>query len=100
MIPQRNISLSSNRLADDGSHRIPEAVLERDYCLAWFLATLSGSPLKAILAFKGGTALQRCYLDDYRVIGIDEDLSFYEESGEGPNVAKVREAFKKEVMKI
>lgn len=30
MIPQRNISLLSNRLAEDGSRRIPEAVLERD----------------------------------------------------------------------
>lgn len=73
MIPQRNISLLSNRLAEDGSRRIPEAVLERDYCLAWFLATLSGSPLKAILAFKGGTALKRCYFDDYR---FSEDLDF------------------------
>lgn len=73
MIPQRNISLLSNRLAADGSRRIPEAVLERDYCLAWFLARLSGSPLKAILAFKGGTALKRCYFDDYR---FSEDLDF------------------------
>lgn len=73
MIPQRNISLLSNRLAKDGGRRIPEAVLERDYCLAWFLATLSGSPLKAILAFKGGTALKRCYFDDYR---FSEDLDF------------------------
>ncbi len=73
MIPQRNISLLSNRLAEDGSRRIPEAVLERDYCLAWFLATLSGSPLKAMLAFKGGTALKRCYFDDYR---FSEDLDF------------------------
>src|SRR5271163_4515580 len=73
MIPQRNISRLSNRLAEDGSRRIPEAVLERDYCLAWFLATLSGSPLNAILAFKGGTALKRCYFDDYR---FSEDLDF------------------------
>ncbi len=27
-----------------------------------------------------------------RVVGIDEDLSFYEGAGEGPNVAKVKEA--------
>jgi hypothetical protein len=27
-----------------------------------------------------------------RLVGIDEDLSFYEGAGEGPNVAKVREA--------
>ncbi|HEY4149442.1 MAG TPA: VOC family protein [Chitinophagaceae bacterium] len=30
-----------------------------------------------------------------RLVGIDEDLSFYEGGGEGPNVAKVKEAVKK-----
>jgi predicted nucleotidyltransferase component of viral defense system len=73
MIPQRNISLLSNRLAAAGGNRIPDAVLERDYCLAWFLAMLSLSPLKPILAFKGGTALKRCYFADYR---FSEDLDF------------------------
>lgn len=73
MIPQRNISLLSNRLAGEGGHRIPEAVLERDYCLAWFLVMLSRSPLRAILVFKGGTALKRCYFGDYR---FSEDLDF------------------------
>lgn len=73
MIPQRNISLLSNRLAATGGRRIPEAVLERDYCLAWFLVGLSSSPLRDILAFKGGTALKRCYFGDYR---FSEDLDF------------------------
>ena len=73
MIPQRNISLLSNRLANKGGRRIPEAVLERDYCLAWFLVGLSRSPLRDILAFKGGTALKRCYLGDYR-FSEEEDL--------------------------
>ena len=36
MIPPRNLSLLSNRLAGAG-RRIPETILERDYCLAWFL---------------------------------------------------------------
>ncbi len=31
-----------------------------------------------------------------RLVGIDEDLSFYEGAGEGPNVAKVKEALRKE----
>jgi hypothetical protein len=31
MIPQRSISLLSNRFAREGGRRIPEAVLERDY---------------------------------------------------------------------
>ena len=30
-----------------------------------------------------------------RLVGVDEDLSFYEGAGEGPNVAKVKEALKK-----
>lgn len=73
MIPQRNLSLLSNRLAATGGRRIPEAVLERDYCLAWFLVGLSRSDLKSVLAFKGGTALKRCYFGDYR---FSEDLDF------------------------
>jgi catechol 2,3-dioxygenase-like lactoylglutathione lyase family enzyme len=30
-----------------------------------------------------------------RLVGIDEDLSFYEGAGEGPNVGKVKEVLKK-----
>ena len=63
----------SNRLATDGGRRIREDVLERDYCLAWFLAALSQSDLKNVLGFKGGTALKRCYFCDYR---FSEDLDF------------------------
>jgi len=73
MIPQRNISLLSNRLAAEGGHRIHESVLERDYCLAWFLCALAESGLKPMLGFKGGTALKRCYFGDYR---FSEDLDF------------------------
>lgn len=73
MIPQRNLSLLSNRLARLGGRRIPEAILERDYCLAWFLVGLSRSPLREQLVFKGGTALKRCYFGDYR---FSEDLDF------------------------
>jgi predicted nucleotidyltransferase component of viral defense system len=73
MIPQRNLSLLANRLRESGGRRIPEAVLERDYCLAWFLIALSRTPLRERLAFKGGTALKRCYFGDYR---FSEDLDF------------------------
>ncbi|WP_045217650.1 nucleotidyl transferase AbiEii/AbiGii toxin family protein [Desulfonatronovibrio magnus] len=73
MIPQRNISLLANRLAGKGKRRIPEAVLELDYCLAWFLIGLSRSSLDENLIFKGGTALKRCYFHDYR---FSEDLDF------------------------
>jgi uncharacterized protein len=73
LIPQRNISLLSNRLAAAGGLRIREDVLERDYCLAWFLTALCQSDLKPVLAFKGGTALKRCHYPDYR---FSEDLDF------------------------
>jgi predicted nucleotidyltransferase component of viral defense system len=73
MIPQRNLSLLSNRLAREGGRRIPEAVLERDYCLSWFLVGLSKTSLTDILAFKGGTAIKKCYVPDYR---FSEDLDF------------------------
>jgi len=74
MIPQRNISLLSNRLfKEHGGRRVPESVLERDYCLAWFLVGLSRSPLQERLIFKGGTAMKRCHFSDYR---FSEDLDF------------------------
>jgi catechol 2,3-dioxygenase-like lactoylglutathione lyase family enzyme len=34
-----------------------------------------------------------------RLVGIDEDLSFYEGAGAGPDMTKVKEAIKKEAMK-
>jgi predicted nucleotidyltransferase component of viral defense system len=73
MIPQRKISLLSNRLAGAGGLRIREDVLERDYCLAWLLNAISESDLKPALGFKGGTALKRCYFAEYR---FSEDLDF------------------------
>ena len=73
MIPQRDLSLLSNRLAREGGRRIPEAVLEKDYCLSWFLVGMSATPLKDILVFKGGTAIKKCYIPDYR---FSEDLDF------------------------
>ena len=73
MIPARHLSLLANRLAKAGSRRLHEAVLERDYCLAWFLVALSRTPLRERLAFKGGTAIKRCYFGDYR---FSEDLDF------------------------
>ncbi len=47
MIPQRNISMISNTLVTAGGRRIPEAVIERDYVLAWFLTGLAGHALQA-----------------------------------------------------
>lgn len=53
---------------------IPWEVLERDYMLSWVLAGISQAPaLRDNLAFKGGTALRKCYFADYR---FSEDLDF------------------------
>jgi predicted nucleotidyltransferase component of viral defense system len=73
LIPQSNLSRLANRLARAGGRRIPESILERDYCLSWFLAGLSQSPVRDRLIFKGGTALKKCYFPDYR---FSEDLDF------------------------
>ena len=73
MIPQRNISLIANTLTNETGQRIPEAVIERDYVLAWFLSGLAEHPLRDVLAFKGGTALRRCWIEGYR---FSEDLDF------------------------
>jgi len=78
LIPQRNLSRLANRLARAGGRRIPESVLERDYCLSWFLAGLSQSRVRHRLIFKGGTALKKCYFPDYR-FSEDMDFTFAEE---------------------
>ena len=53
---------------------IPWEVLERDYVLSWVLVGISQTPtLRDTLAFKGGTALRKCYFEDYR---FSEDLDF------------------------
>lgn len=74
MIPQSHISKLSNRLLkEQGGRRIPENILERDYCIAWFLVGLARTPLRNKIAFKGGTALRRCHFNEYR---FSEDLDF------------------------
>ena len=73
MIPQRHLSLIANELKAANGRRIPEAVIERDYCLAWFLTGLASHSLRDVLAFKGGTALRRRHSGDYR---FSEDLDF------------------------
>lgn len=87
MIPQRNLSLLANRLAKEGGRRIPESVLERDYCLAWLLEELAGADLRAALSFKGGTALKRCYFSDYR---FSEDLDFTLTAQVSPDELRMR----------
>jgi len=73
MIPRRNISLIANDIATVSGRRIPEAIIERDYVLAWFLTSMADHPMRERLAFKGGTALRRCWFEGYR---FSEDMDF------------------------
>ena len=73
MIEQKKISQISNRTQQNGGKKVPEAVIERDYCLSWFLFGLAQLDFKSKIIFKGGTALRRCHYEDYR---FSEDLDF------------------------
>ncbi len=73
MIDQKKISQISNKTQVNGGKKVPESVIERDYCLSWFLFGLAQLDFKNKLIFKGGTALRRCHYQDYR---FSEDLDF------------------------
>lgn len=74
MIPQRDLSLISNSLLKErGGRRIPDQTIELDYVLGWFLCEMSEHSFSSSLAFKGRTALRRCYFGEYR---FSEDLDF------------------------
>lgn len=74
MIQQRDLSIISNALLKErGGRRIPDQTIELDYALGWFLSELAQHPFNENLAFKGGTALRRCHIGEYR---FSEDLDF------------------------
>ena len=55
-------------------NNIREDIIEKDYCLGWVIWGISSNEeLKNNLAFKGGTALKKCFFDTYR---FSEDLDF------------------------
>ena len=57
-----------------GQLSVDVTILEKDYCLGWFLKGLSeNSVLHENLAFKGATAIKKAYFPDYR---FSEDLDF------------------------
>lgn len=53
--------------------KYPLHIAEKDYFLALVMQIVSQSFLRDILVFKGGTAVNHCYLDQYR---FSEDLDF------------------------
>lgn len=56
-----------------GKTGISDKTIEKDYVLTWILIGLSNSGLRDNLIFKGGTALRKIYIKDYR---YSEDLDF------------------------
>ena len=51
-----------------------EAIIEKDYVIGWLLWGLGSDPdIKNSWAFKGGTALKKCYIETWR---FSEDLDF------------------------
>jgi predicted nucleotidyltransferase component of viral defense system len=60
-------------LKEAGLAGVDAQVIERDYVLSWMLIAIAESELAPRMAFKGGTALKRVYLPDYR---FSEDLDF------------------------
>jgi predicted nucleotidyltransferase component of viral defense system len=48
--------------------------IEKDYVIGWILSGISRNDyLSSVLAFKGGTAIRKFYVNDYR---LSEDLDF------------------------
>lgn len=56
-----------------GAWQIAPEVVEKDYCLSWFLYGMVQSPLHEVLVLKGGTALRKGYFPEYR---FSEDLDY------------------------
>ena len=65
MIRSAEISKLAHRLG------LGDKTIEKDYVLTWVLLAITTSPLNDLLAFKGGTAIKKIYVPDYR---FSEDL--------------------------
>jgi len=69
----------------------PWEIIERDYLPSWFLAGIgSSTSLRHTLAFKGGTALKKCFFGEYR---FSEDLDFSALDG-APHAESLEEALR------
>ena len=67
MIHSSEISKSAHKLG------LGDRTIEKDYVLTWVLHAIANSPLREQMAFKGGTALKKIYIPEYR---FSEDLDF------------------------
>jgi predicted nucleotidyltransferase component of viral defense system len=97
MIAQRELSLISNDLLKRlGGRRVPDQTIELDYALGWFLCEMSSHSIGKSLAFKGGTALRRCHIGEYR---FSEDLDFTL-TAEDPGFDAIKIAFEEIAAKV
>ena len=79
-----------NKVATE--NKVNDRQIEKDYILSWVLFAISKNEiLSSALVFKGGTALKKAYIDDYR---FSEDLDFTLIE-EGINNDQIKEEFKK-----
>ncbi len=67
MIHSSEISKSAHKLG------LGDRTIEKDYVLTWVLHAIANSPLRSQMAFKGGTAIKKMYIPEYR---FSEDLDF------------------------
>jgi len=67
MIHHAEISKLAHRLG------LGDKTIEKDYVLTWVLHAIAGSSSRGLLAIKGGTAIKKMYVPDYR---FSEDLDF------------------------
>ncbi len=72
MIEQRNLFILQSKLTVEGKS-IPVKTLEKDYILTWILVALAGQTMENLCVFKGGTALKKIFIKNYR---FSEDLDF------------------------
>jgi predicted nucleotidyltransferase component of viral defense system len=72
MIEQRNLFRLQSKLTVKAKS-IPVKTLEKDYILTWILVALADQDMENIFVFKGGTALKKFYIKNYR---FSEDLDF------------------------
>jgi len=72
MIESKDLFSIQNALSSKDKS-IPVTTTETDYILLWLLVGIAKSEMNNILTFKGGTALKKFYLSNYR---FSEDLDF------------------------
>jgi predicted nucleotidyltransferase component of viral defense system len=83
------ISRSQLEIINRKTLRYPLHIAEKDYFLALAMQIIYSSALGKILIFKGGTAINHCYLDQYR---FSEDLDF-SSNETSISIGDIREAF-------